>query len=224
LVYYLQRLLPPWPGILKDLLLCPLILVAFAAIVANYKWIVDYRRRLEGGIDHVMAATRPSFNVKEALTQMRWSNAKLLAVVTITLGVLSQLTKLKEVPQEHWVPILATLLVIFVALFDTALDLQAEWTIQGFGIIRAKAAAARDAGATVHPVHVASAMWHCNQVKPAHRQLYEAILNGTAPAGLPFTAFTVTVQNLISFAIIIVFLLAGAVLVLLWGQLVWPLW
>lgn len=216
------ELLPQWLAVVKDALILLLMVVALLTIFANYKWIEDYRARLMNGVEHILNADNTTFKEKEALGRMQWANAKLLALVALMLGILSQTKELGLVGREHLVPILATLLLIFVALFDASLDLEAESTIQGFGIIRAVQRAASATGTAGHPLSIASALWKCNQTDPAHEQLYEEVRNGQKPKYIPFTAFTTLAKNVISFAILVIFLLAGAELVFLAEKLVWP--
>jgi len=87
-------------------------------------------------------------------------------------------------------------LLILVALFDSALDLEAEWTISVLS-----ASKSIDSGAP--KLQLAHAIWNTNQFRKQRKLLYEKLVQGQRPK-ISFYAFTATAQNLISFAIIVV--------------------
>ena len=145
-------------------------------------------------------------------TQVRWSNAKILAVVALILGMLSQYNQIGSIPIEHRVPALATALLIFVALFDSTLDLEAEWTISILESTKNVDESGKEKGT------LARAIWKTNQFKPLQDDLYEQVRIGQEPK-IRFGSFTSTAQNLISFAVIVIFYLAVSIFSLLWTQL-----
>ena len=211
-LYYLQGMLSANHLNIKRSLLAILLIVIAVAIPANYMWIVDYRRRLTSGVKFLNSATRATFDEKDAIEQVRWSNAKLLAVVALILAMLSNYNQVSSIPIQHRVPVLATALLIFVALFDSALDLEAEWTISILESTKNVDETGKEKGT------LARAIWKTNQFRTLQNELYEQVRAGKEPK-IRFGSFTSTAQNVISFAVIVIFYLAVAIFVLLLNQL-----
>jgi hypothetical protein len=208
LIYYIQLLLPASPCGLRRVFLAVLILVLLAAILANLRWIPDYASRLIGGIDSLRKQPEGIEDEGEILEQIRWANAKILAIISIILASLVQYEKLYIVPTAHRVPVMIVALLVFVALFDAALDLEAEWTISIL-------AASRSQG--VGKVLLSHAIWNTNQFRPSQKQLFERLEKKEMPT-VSFRAFTATAQNLISFAIIVTAGMAALAIRLLYLQ------
>jgi hypothetical protein len=218
-VYYLQLNLAEHSGIRKAFLIA-LLGVLGIALPANYLWIVDYRERLNSGISFVRSHSLPNLATSQSLEQARWANAKILGIIVIVLSVCSQFSRLGTVPSEHRVPILTIVVLIFIALFDAALDLEAEWTISLWlsSRISGTPSSGRRVPSAPRAVNLAAAMWHTNQFRKEQIKLFNDIHGGHVPA-ITFLAFSSTAQNLLSFAALIVGCTITMMIVLLMQQL-----
>jgi len=125
-VYYLQLKLPPRFHVAKHVCLMLLIGTLLFAIVANLQWIRDYKSRLLGGVNFLNGSSGTFPDKHEVLSQIRWANAKMLGLVAMILAFLLNYEKLELVPLPHRVPVIVVGLLVLVALFDAALDLEAE--------------------------------------------------------------------------------------------------
>jgi hypothetical protein len=208
-IYYLQLELLKQYRYPRRICLLFLLGILTLAIPANYFWIADFRKRLESGFNFLKTQTSSAIEDKDALDQMKWCNVQVLGIVIIILGILSQYQHFKLIPPNHRVPVLTFVLLIMVALFDAILELQAEWNITVLGAIKR----AEDGKATLP-----HAIWKVNQYHKARENLYNYALSGEVSV-LKFNSFPAGVQNMISFAMIIVFSLAAVNIALLWQQL-----
>lgn len=195
LVYYLQLCLPSRFVMTKHASLGVLMFVMLVAVIANFRWIPDYAARLNSGVFFLKEEKDSTRDEKQMLEQMRWANAKILAIIAMILALLTHYEKLEEVAYPHKVPVMVVLLLILVALFDSALDLEAEWTISVLSV--------SNSIGTAPKMHLAHAIWNTNQFRTAQRRLYENLVRGHYPE-VTFRAFSSTAQNMISFAIIVV--------------------
>jgi hypothetical protein len=202
--YYAQVHLPGYP-VLKHACLAVLLTLLLIAIAANLMWIPDYRSRLAGGVAFLKAEGTSSRDEKQLLEQMRWSNAKMLAIVGIILGVLAHYDKVESLG-EHTVPAIIVVLLILVALFDAALDLEAEWTISVLSALKEPA-----------NFPLPHAIWKTNQFRDDQILLLNNV-RATVPPTITFRAFSSGAQNLISFAILVVGGTAALALRLLYLQ------
>lgn len=125
-LYYLQEFF--LTGSIRTAVLVLLSLVFILAILANRMWAIDYGERISSGLKRVRDE---SIQLEESvgLEQARWSNAKMLAVVGLILALITQLPTIQKIPEVHQLPALVLVMLILIALFDAALDLEAEWTI-----------------------------------------------------------------------------------------------
>jgi hypothetical protein len=190
-IYYAQVHLPGHP-VLKHTCLAVLLTVLSIAIAANVRWIPDYGRRLVGGVAFLRAEGTSSRDEKQLLEQMRWSNAKMLAIVGIILAVLVHYDKVESLREPYAVPAIIVVLLILVALFDAALDLEAEWTISVLSALKEP---------TKFPLP--HAIWKTNQFRDDQISLLDDV-RAAVPSTITFRAFSSTAQNLISFAILVV--------------------
>ena len=195
--YYAQLVLPIRLYCFKRFCLALLITTLIAAILANVRWIPDYRDRLAGGIAFLRAQQDTMREEREILSQIRWTNAKILAIIAMILGVLLHYEKLELLSSSHRVPVLVVALLVLVALFDAALDLEAEWTISVLAATRSVDSRG------VSKMLLSHAIWNTNQFRKAQKELYEKLQKREEPR-ITFRSFTATAQNLISFAIIVV--------------------
>jgi hypothetical protein len=210
-LYYAQSQLLSSFLIPKRIILIILLVIIGLAIPANYMWVVDYRRRLTSGVKF-LNEVQTSSDEKEAIAQVRWSNAKLLAVVVIILEILAHYDHIDSIPIEHRVPALAVALLILVALFDSALDLEAEWTISILVSVKNVDSSGNEKGI------LAKAIWKTNQFKLRQNELYEKVRSKQEPK-INFGSFSSTAQNVISFAVIVVFYLSLVIFRLLFTEL-----
>ena len=212
-LYYLQRSLIPWLaenlppeqnwGSLLQLarwtafaVVLAILLIAF--IANTFMWVADYKERLRAGVTFLLNAE--AINTRDVLEHVRWTNAKILAVVAMILGLLSQLAKLDKAPVEHHVPLLALALLVLIALFDAALDLEAEWTISVLASARRSYLSRKTPKQTSLPAII----WATNQSKPAQMALYISAESSRAEApDIKVASVSRTALNLISFAVVI---------------------
>lgn len=162
---------------------------------ANYLWIVDYRARLASSISFVRSHSLPNLATSQSLEQARWANAKILAIIVIILSVCSQFSRLGTVASRHRVPVLGVVVSIFIALFDAALDLDAEWTVSLWLSSRLTGTPLAGHGGPVSPraVNLAVTIWHTNQFRQKQIELFNAIHGGRVPV-ITFSAFSSTAQ------------------------------
>ena len=218
--YYLQLVLPVDNTLLKVLkvvILCVLILFLVAAILANRMWTEHYRERVFGGMKYIV---QHDVKVDEevVLEQHRWAGAKLLGVVVIILGCLAQFKELPQISFQHRVPVLVTVLVILVALFDAALDLSAEQAVCLLAPTR-----------TPDVQKTNKLIWHTNQRNALQKQMVGDLLDVNSPllkalqsdnfTYLSYKTFSGLAQNLIALAIIIVFYISALAMFYLFQQL-----
>lgn len=220
-VYYAQAVLPSSQHCVKHLCLAVLIATLFAAILANFSWIPDYRSRLEGGVGFIRGHKDAIREEREVLAQIRWTNAKILAIIAVILELLGHYEKLELFSLRDRVPVMVVALLILVALFDGALDLEAEWTTS--------ALSAKDLPNSqgVNKLLLSHAIWNTNQFRPEQKKLYSHLHGEKQPLASPpeeeelritFQSFTSTAQNIISFAILVVGGTAALTIRMLWLQ------
>lgn len=181
-------------------ILCAVLAVA---VLANPLWILDYKSRLIGGVKYLRQHGPLRTDNAEAYDQLRWSNGKMLAVTTVIMAIFTQYDSFMNVPPLHRPPVIVVLLLVFVSLFDSALDLEAEWTLAALAASQKK----RDdeLGGSL-----AELIWSTNQFRPGQRQLHEILAGTRQDSELTSESFSATAKNLISFAIIIVSFVAAA--------------
>jgi hypothetical protein len=190
-------------------ILAILLVLLGAGVLANFfMWIHDSRERLASGIG-MLRGNYDKIIDKGVVEHVRWTNAKILAVLGLIIGLFSQLPKMEKVPSVHHVPLLAVLLLIVIALFDAALDLEAEWTICVLRAVRAEQKRHPDAHLTLPAL-----IWATNQCKQKQIVLFTSVKTGEE-AEIKFSSISATAQNLISFAVIVVFCMLAAMIALL---------
>jgi hypothetical protein len=126
-IYYLQLYTIANATILtvfRGAVLVILILFLIIAVLANRMWAEHFRERVFSGLKF-MTDNKVTVNEQIVLEQHRWAGAQILGIVLIILGALWQLSDVGKFGEDHIVPVLVTAMVIFVALFDAALDLSA---------------------------------------------------------------------------------------------------
>ncbi|MBV8055376.1 MAG: hypothetical protein JO071_09075 [Deltaproteobacteria bacterium] len=135
-----------------------------------------------------------------------------MAVIVIFLEILLHAEDVLSIAVPYRVPVLVLALLIVVALFDSALDLEAEWTI-------AMLTSAKDVQNPSGEITLARAIWQTNQFRDKQLAVFTSAKDGTAST-LSFGSFTATAQNLIIFAAAIVTVILVAIVVTLWRQAV----
>ncbi len=220
-IYYTQSILPSSLRCVKHVCLAGLIAILFAAILANLRWIPDYRSRLRSGMDFLCAHKDGMPEEKEILAQIRWTNAKILAIIAMILELLVNYEKLELFSLRDQVPLMVLALLILVALFDAALDLEAEWTTSALSATRSTNSQG------VNKLLLSHAIWNTNQFREEQTKLYRELHGEKQPAAhfhgakhlqITFRSFTATAQNLISFAILVVAGTAALAIRMLWLQ------
>jgi hypothetical protein len=167
------------------------------AILANLLWAADYKSRLVSGVNRLRSEPMAEYDSAAALSQMNWANARLIGVVTMILAVMGQFLNFEKVPPLHGVPALVIGALIMTSLFDSALDLEAEWTMCAI------------VGSQSHkqspgPVSLPDIIWRTNQYRVGQQALCRMAFTNEDPSGMSYDCFTGTAKNLISFAVIIV--------------------
>jgi hypothetical protein len=187
------------------------LLMLIVAAVATYPAVTgDYLTRLEAGIAALRQNPRnPSpLALKEVLEHARWCNVKLYGVMTVVLGVVAATLPRNWVPPFHEPVALAVTVLLFVALFDSLLDLEAEWTITMLSA----------SGGAPGERNLAFLIWKTNQFRVQQSYLLNAAANLKE---LRIPQVTGTAQNIIMFAVAIILLTLGRIawqlVRLLWG-------
>jgi len=122
----------------------------------------------------------------------------MLGLVAMILTFLLNYENLELVPAPHRVPVIVVGLLVLVALFDAALDLEAEWSISALSTARVAGSAC------TQDLLLSEAIWHTNQFRPSQKDLYDRLRQNEDISDIKFGAFTATAQNLISFAMIVI--------------------
>ncbi len=221
LFYYLARYQSGLIGIPKALeqiitwskpyfLIADLLMITVAGLATYPAVTGDYLKRLEAGIEALRQnRNNPTpLDLKELLEHARWCNVKLYGVMTVVLGVVAATLPRSWVPLFHEPVALAVIVLLLVALFDSLLDLEAEWTIT---IISA-------AGGEIGERNLAFLIWKTNQFRIQQSYLLNASTNLKQ---LSISHVTGTAQNIIMFAVAIIVITLGRIawqlVRLLWG-------
>jgi hypothetical protein len=147
-------------------------------------------------------------------------NAKILAIIAMILELLVNYERLELFSLRDQVPLMVLALLILVALFDAALDLEAEWTTSALSATRSTNSQG------VNKLLLSHTIWNTNQFREEQRKLYHDLHGEKQPAAhfhgkhlqITFRSFTATAQNLISFAILVVAGTAALAIRMLWLQ------
>jgi|SoiMethySBSTD1v2_1073268.scaffolds.fasta_scaffold01445_21 hypothetical protein len=213
--YYMARYesgLIPIPNVLEQiitwsrpyLLLADLLMIVVAGLSTYPAVTLDYLARLEAGLDALRQNPKnpAPLDLKDVLEHARWCNVKLYGVMTVILGVIGATLPRSWVPPLHEPVALAVTVLLLVALFDSLLDLEAEWTITMLS------ASAGDLGER----NLAFLIWKTNQFRPQQSYLLKESANLKQ---LNTSHVTGTAQNIIMFAV--------AIIVITLGRIAWNL-
>jgi hypothetical protein len=196
-----------WPRVFPWLIgatFTVLIGVLCVAIVANRLWVEDYRSRLLGGVRYLRSRQAIKKSSGQAYEQARWSNGKMLAVTTVIMAIFTQYETFTRLEQVHQLPVLVVVMLVCVALFDSALDLEAESTICLLAASLRAGPQEENAGT------LAELIWSTNQFRPGQELLFEILAGRASEGALTSRSFSAPANNIISFAIIIVVSLAAS--------------
>lgn len=164
----------------------------------------DYLTRLEAGI-HALRQNPKNpapLDLKDVLEHARWCNVKLYGVMTVILGVVAATLPRNWVPLFHEPVALAVTVLLLVALFDSLLDLEAEWTITMLSA----------SGGDLGERNLAFLIWKTNQFRMQQSYLLNVSANLNQ---LSISQVTGTAQNIIMFAV--------AIIVITLGRMAWQL-
>ena len=141
-----------------------------------------------------------------------------MGIVLIILGALWQLTDVGKVGEDHIVPVLVTALVIFVALFDAALDLEA---VQAMCFLAPTKKPEEES--------IGKLFYHTNQHDEIQKKLCREIIDENSDtykaikdddtSYLSYRTFSGQAQNLIAMAIVVVFYISAIAIFFLVKQL-----
>jgi len=189
----------------KPYLLLTDLLMILVAGLATYPAVTgDYLTRLEAGI-HALRQNPKNpapLDLKDVLEHARWCNVKLYGVMTVILGVVAATLPRNWVPLFHEPVALAVTVLLLVALFDSLLDLEAEWTITMLSA----------SGGDLGERNLAFLIWKTNQFRMQQSYLLNASANLNQ---LSISQVTGTAQNIIMFAV--------AIIVITLGRMAWQL-
>lgn len=219
-IYYLQLYINANTKILtvfKGTILVILILFLIIAVLANRMWAAHFRERVFSGLKF-MIDNKVTVSEQIVLEQHRWAGAQILGLVLIILGALWQLSDVGKFGENHIVPVLVTAMVIFVALFDAALDLSAVQVMCFLATTKKP-----------EEESIGKLFYHTNQRNEIQKKLYREIIDENSEiytaiknddaSYLSYKTFSGQAQNLIAMAIIVVFYISAIAIFHLFKQL-----